>query len=122
MIFTSVIVCGLHLLFIVALIKINPYKQSLKVHTVTLFINNGMIMVFLIVINLINYVKDLDEIFVLTLGFFLTGGSGLSLTLAFVRLYYDLRYGRALEEQIMEEKEKKRQMEQEEKEIRLRDN
>lgn len=79
-------------------------------------------MVFFIVINLINYLKDMDEIVVLALGFFLTGGSGLSLALAFVRLYYDLRYGKALEEQIMEEKEKKRQKEQEEKEMRQKDN
>ena len=93
-VFSSAIVCGLHFMYLLALIKINPYEQSLKVHTVTLFINNGIVMVFLIVINLLNYVDDLDEIFVLGLGYFLTGGCGLSLILSFIRFYYELRYGR----------------------------
>lgn len=101
-IFCSAIVCGLHFVYLLALIKIRPYKQSLTVHTVTIFINNGIVMVFLIVINLLNYVDDLDEIVVIGLGFFLTGGCGLSLILSFIRFYYELRYGRELEEKIMD--------------------
>jgi hypothetical protein len=121
-VYFSVIVMILHILFMLALIKIKPYKQSLKVHTVTIFINNGVVLVFLIVINLLNYVQDLDELFVLGLGFFLTGASGLIVTLTFVRFYYDLRYGKELEDKILEEKEKERERLELEKQMRLKSN
>ena len=108
-IYFSVIAMVVQIIFMLALAKIKPYKQSLKVHTVTLFINNGAVLVFLIVINLLNYVKDLNEIFVLGLGFFLTFVSGLIVALTFVRFYYDLRYGKELEDKILEEREKEKQ-------------
>ena len=56
----SIFVLALHLTYICILISINPYKKSLKIHTVGLFINNLVYLVFLIVINLINLVKNLD--------------------------------------------------------------
>ncbi len=105
-VYFSAIALAAHILFMLALVKIKPYKQSLKVHTVTLFINNGVVLAFLIVINLLNYVEELDEIFILGLGFFLTGVSGMVVCLTFVRFYYDLRYGKELEDKILEEREK----------------
>jgi tagaturonate reductase len=71
-----------------------------------LIINNGVVLAFLIVINLLNYVEELEEIFILGLGFFLTGVSGMVVCLTFVRFYYDLRYGKELEDKILEEREK----------------
>jgi hypothetical protein len=59
-VYFSAIALAVHIVFMLVLIKIKPYKQSLKVHTVTLFINNGVVLAFLIVINLLNYLEDLD--------------------------------------------------------------
>ena len=91
-------------------------------HTVTLFINNGVVFVFLIVINLLNYLEDLDEIFILGMGFLLTGVSGVVVFLTFVRFYYDLRYGKGLEDKILEEREKEKQRMELEKQMRLKNN
>ena len=55
-VYFSATVLALHTIFMLALIRIQPYKQSLKVHTVTLIFNNLMVLVFLAVINLLNYV------------------------------------------------------------------
>jgi len=50
--------------------------------------------VFLIVINLLNYLLNVDEIVILALGYFLVGGSAISYCLTFIRLYYEIRYGK----------------------------
>lgn len=121
-IYFSVIVLAVHIVFMLALIKIKPYRQSLKVHTVTLFFNNGVVLVFLVVIYLLNYVEDLDEVFVLGFGFFLTGASGVILFLTFVRFYYDLRYGKELEQKIMIEREKQKEKLEIEKQMKLKSN
>lgn len=121
-VYFSGIALAVHIVFILALVKIKPYKQSLKVHTVTLFINNGVVLVFLIVINLLNYLEDLDEIFILGMGFLLTGVSGVVVFLTFVRFYYDLRYGKGLEDKILEEREKEKQRMELEKQMRLKNN
>ncbi len=121
-IYFSVIALAVEIAFMLALIKIKPYRQSLKVHTVTLFFNNGVVLVFLIVINLLNYVKDLDEVYVLGLEFFFTGASGVVLFLTFVRFYYDLRYGKELEEKIMNEREKEKEKLEMKKQMNLKSN
>ena len=92
----SVIALLLQIIYIIALIMIHPYKQSLRVHSITLLINQCVFLVFLIFINLINFVKDIDEILVLMMGYFITGCCGVLVLLTAVRLYYELRYGEAL--------------------------
>lgn len=82
--------------FMIALWKIDPYKQSLKVHKISLFVNNSIVLVFLIGINFVNYISDLNELIILILAIFINAGSFLSVGLAFVRLYYELKYGREL--------------------------
>lgn len=37
---------------------INPYKKPLKLHIIGLMLNNGIYLMFIIFINLINYVDD----------------------------------------------------------------
>jgi hypothetical protein len=81
-----------------------------------------VVLVFLIVIDLLNYVQDLNELFVLGLGFFFTGASGLIMTLTFVKFYYDLRYGKELEDKILEEKKKKKERLELELQMRLKSN
>jgi len=89
----SILILVLQVIYTLILVLIHPYRQSLRIHTVTLFINQGVYIVFLIAINLINLVNSLDEIFVLILGYFITGCCGMLMILTGVRLYYELRYG-----------------------------
>lgn len=111
-VYCSVLEMILHIFYMVMLFMIDPYKQSLPIHTRTLFINNGVILVFLGVINLINYVQDVDKMVFLILGYFVVGSCGLSFVLTFVRLYYELRYGKDLEDKITEEKRVEREKEE----------
>jgi hypothetical protein len=106
----SVLVLLLQIIYIIALLIIHPYKQSLRVHSITLLINQCVYLVFLIFINLINFVKDIDEILVLMMGYFITGCCGVLVLLTAVRLYYELRYGEALEKQIQMEREKEEEL------------
>ena len=111
----------LHVLFMASLIRIDPYRQSLRIHTVSLLANNAVFLVFLMVINLINYVNDLDSLIVLMLAYFVTGCCVCQIVLTFVRLYYELRYGRELEIKVQEEREYRRQQEELERMMKVRE-
>ncbi len=106
----SVLILLLQIIYIIALLMIHPYKQSLRVHSITLLINQCVYLVFLIFINLINFVKDIDEILVSMMGYFITGCCGVLVLLTAVRLYYELRYGEALEKKIQMEREKEEEL------------
>lgn len=56
----SLLILFLQGFYTVFLIYVNPYKQTLKIHSVTLLINQIVYIVFLIVINLINFLKNLS--------------------------------------------------------------
>jgi hypothetical protein len=96
----SVIILILQIAYTIALIIIHPYKQSLRVHTVTLLINQIVYLVFLFFINLINFVKEMDETLIMILGYFITGCCGILMIFTVLRLYYELKYGEALEKEI----------------------
>jgi hypothetical protein len=89
---------------LIALVKIDPYRQSLTIHKVGLIFSNTLFLVYLAVINLINYVKDLDNLVILLLGYVITFGCAVMMVMTLVRLYYELRYGEELEKQIQEER------------------
>jgi hypothetical protein len=72
--YCSVILVLIQFVYMLVLLKINPYKQSLTIHKVSLIYGNVLFFLYLIVINLINYVKELDSIVVLLLGYMITGG------------------------------------------------
>ncbi len=92
----SVFVLFLHLIYAISLLFIQPYKQSLRVHAFTLYMNQLLYFCFLVVINLINLVDSLDGFVMLCVGYAITGWVGILLILSFVRLYYEIRYGEAL--------------------------
>lgn len=50
----SVLVLVVSLGFIIILLKIKPYKQSLRIHQISIIIHHLLYAVFLVVINLIN--------------------------------------------------------------------
>lgn len=56
----STLVMGLHSIYSVSLLFIQPYKQSLRIHAVALYLNQLVYFVFLAVINLINLVDHID--------------------------------------------------------------
>ena len=109
----SVIVFILQLAYIIALIVVHPYKQSLRVHTVTLLINQIVYLIFLFFINLINFIKEMDELLIMMLGYFITGCCGVLMILTAVRLYYELKYGEALEKEIQKEREREEELQKE---------
>lgn len=102
--------------------KIDPYRQSLSIHKVGLIISNVLFFVYLAVINLINYVKNLDNLIILLLGYVITFGCGLVIIMTLVRLYYELRYGEKLEKQIQEERAVKAKQEELKRQQQLRVN
>lgn len=85
---TSLIALIVELIFIVLIVKINPYRQSLRIHTVTLWINHLVYVVFLVVLNVINFVERINEIIVIAMGYFITIGCGVLVVLSMIRLYY----------------------------------
>ena len=92
----SVIALGLHIVFATSLLIIQPYKQSLRIHAFTLYMNQVLYGIFLIVINLINMVNFVNEAMILYIGYGITGWVGVLILMTFVRLYYEIRYGEAL--------------------------
>jgi hypothetical protein len=115
----SVFVLALQIIYTIALIVIHPYKQSLRVHSITLLINQMVFIVFLVFINLINLIKDMNELLIIILGYFITGCCGFLMILTGVRLYYELRFGEAMEKKIQKEREKEEEMERKRKEEKL---
>jgi hypothetical protein len=51
----SVIVLLIHLVYVGVLAYINPYKMSLRIHSVGLFTCQGVYGIFLVFINIINF-------------------------------------------------------------------
>ena len=65
----SILVLALQIIYTITLIAIHPYRQSLRVHTITLLINQCVYIVFLTFINLINMVDEMDETLVIMMGY-----------------------------------------------------
>lgn len=102
----SVICLTVHTFYVIFSINIQPYKQALRIHSVALYFNQFLYFVFLVVINLINLVDVIDDFLVLCLGYFVIGCVYFLILLSVVRLYYEIRYGEALENQINVQKKK----------------
>ncbi len=81
------------ILFIIIIISINPYRQSLRIHTVTLLINHGVYTIFLVVLNIINFVEKVDEIIILGMGYLIMVSCFVVMVLSIIRIYYQYRYG-----------------------------
>ena len=101
----SVICLTVHTFYITLLIIIKPYKQALRIHSVTLYFNQFLYFVFLVVINLINLIDVIDDFLVLCFGYFVIGCVYLLILLTVIRLYYEIRYGEGLEKTIQAEKQ-----------------
>ena len=87
----SVLVLAVHLIFMISLILINPYRQSLRVHQICVLFSQTVYLVFISVINLINLVDDLSSLVILILAYFITFCCGFTMILTIVRLYYEIR-------------------------------
>ena len=92
----SVIVLVIHAIYAFSLLLIQPYKQSLRIHAFTLYMNQVLYGVFLIVINFINLLSQLNELIILYIGYAITVWVAFLILMTFVRLYYEIRYGEAL--------------------------
>jgi uncharacterized membrane protein len=103
-IYCSAVVLGLQMAHMVCLYLIDPYKQSLRVHTVGIIFNNVIYFIFLVIINVINYAEDLHKDVTLGLGYGMIALGFISIIITAVRLYYELRYGKELEQKIQQER------------------
>jgi hypothetical protein len=92
----SLICLAIHIIYMLVLIKINPYKLSLKIHTFSLFANQSLYLVFLLFINLINLTESIDDYYILILGYTVVGFVYSAILLAVVRFYYEIKYGEGL--------------------------
>lgn len=52
----SMLCLVIHVIYIIALIKIKPYNNSLKIHSVALYLNQIIYLVFLALLNFINLI------------------------------------------------------------------
>lgn len=55
----SVFVLIFQILYTIIILVINPYRQSLRIHTVTLVFNQVIYIAFLILVNLVNLFNNL---------------------------------------------------------------
>jgi hypothetical protein len=99
-VYTSVIVLLLQVVHMIVVFSINPYKMSLKVHTIGMLINNSIYLAFLVIINLINYLDKLEPKIAIFFGYGMIAFCVASIVVTVIRLYYELRYGRELEIQL----------------------
>lgn len=95
-IYCSVVVLVIQMVHMVCLYLIDPYKQSLKVHSVGIIFNNIVYFIFLVIINVINYTDDIHKDLALGLGYGIIVLGSISIIITIVRLYYELRYGKEL--------------------------
>lgn len=96
----SVIVLLVHFIYIGVLAYINPYKMTLRIHTVGLFTCQGVYGMFLIFINIINFLPLMHDLMVIGMVYGVFGLSLIMIIMTVVRLYYEYRYGVNLEKEI----------------------
>jgi hypothetical protein len=60
--------------------------------------NHVIYLVFLIVINAVNYIDSIHHDISLLFGYTMLGLCVLSILISIIRLYYELRYGKKLED------------------------
>lgn len=90
------------LAYIIYVWKLKPYKNCLKIHFISLMINRIIFLTFLAFVTLKNLVVDLNETVMLAMCYFIVGAFFIAISFSFVRLYYDIRYGEALEKRLEE--------------------
>jgi hypothetical protein len=93
-IYCSAISLTVHLIHILYVYRTDPYKQSLKIHTIGMIFNNIIYLIYIIIINVINYSDDIYPEVTLFLGYGMIFGCSISIILTIIRLYYELRYGK----------------------------
>jgi hypothetical protein len=103
-VYTSIIVLVIQAIHMIVIFCINPYKMSLKVHTIGMLLNNFIYLVFLIIINFINYMQKMQPAIAMFFGYAMIAFCFVSIVITIIRLYYELRYGRELEMQLEEER------------------
>lgn len=99
----SAIVLLIHIIYVGMLIRVNPYKMSLRIHSVSLFACQGLYTMFLIFINLINFVPSIHDTIILAVIFVIFGFSLFIVIITAVRLYYEHRFGEHLEKEMQKE-------------------
>jgi hypothetical protein len=89
----SVLCFAVQVIYMIIMLRIQPYKGSLKIHTVSLFLNQLISLVFLALINLINFMGAVNDYFILILGYFLVGCVYLLEILTILRFYFEFKNG-----------------------------
>ena len=93
-IYCSAVVLALQTIHMVCLYLIDPYKQSLRVHSIGIIFNNVLYFALLVIINVINYTEEIHRDITLGLGYGVIIFGSISIIITIVRLYYELKYGK----------------------------
>jgi len=91
--FSSIIALVVHVIYIISLKIINPYKNYLKIHKYGLFVCQFTYLIFILAINYINFFPKIDEIYSLIFMYGILFACFAIIMLTFIRLYYQCRYG-----------------------------
>ena len=89
----SLITLLIQVAYMIIVLVINPYRQSLRVHSISIIFYQVVYLIFLCVINMINFVSNLSETIILVLGYFITFSCVVLLIVTSIRYYYEYRYG-----------------------------
>lgn len=85
----SLIVLAFHVFYLILInFKVRPYKNALKIHSFSLFLHHFNYLIFLVFINLINFVDNLHPLIKLSISFLVTFICLISIVISLIRLYY----------------------------------
>jgi hypothetical protein len=66
----SILVLLIQLIYLILInYKINPYKNSLKIHKRTLLVNQLIYFMFLVLLNIINFFPSINDILIILFGY-----------------------------------------------------
>lgn len=93
----SLVVLIIHSFYIFVLYQINPYQKSLMIHTYGLYLNQLIYLLFLLYVNLVNFIGDaFPQVLSLIIVYFILATCFVLMAFTITRLYYEYRYGEEL--------------------------
>lgn len=75
------------------LLKHQPYRECLRIHTIGIVYNRLVYLGFLVFVNIKNLFPNIEELIMLVMVYFVILGLAVVIILSIVRLYYEYRYG-----------------------------
>lgn len=85
----SALVLIIHLIYTILVnFYIKPYKNSLMIHQIMLFLQHTQYTGFLVIINYINFCEQVSDSFLIFLGYLININCIITVIVTFFRLYF----------------------------------